>query len=79
MSNLLIKQKISDRELFNTYLDKYQKDHVNAKFPDKTRHDRIDCVICGGCYSRQMRHVHLLSKKHNHAVDTLYGKIYNKV
>jgi hypothetical protein len=45
-------------------LKKTQKEYDNAKYPEKTRNDKLICQICGGKYTRKSKSHHDKGKKH---------------
>lgn len=50
-----------------------QKADDSALYPNQKRaSDKIVCVVCGGCYTRQQRSTHLTRKKHIKALDKIY-------
>lgn len=51
-----------------------QEEYGNI-YEKKNKKDKIKCVICGGKYTRQMKKVHGMSKKHNFREKKLFEDI----
>jgi hypothetical protein len=74
---IMIKNKTNNQESFKKFINKCQFEYSDSIYPDKSKYDRIDCLICGGHYTRQMKSHHEKTLKHLKGIDNLYDYITN--
>lgn len=74
---IIIKNKIDNRESFEKFINKCQFEYSDSIYPIKSRHDKIDCIICGGSYARQSKSNHEKTKKHLKGINNLHSYITN--
>lgn len=72
-----IRTRLTNRELFEKEISKYQKEVINELYPKKILTDEIECVVCGKCYTRKYNSQHCKSKRHRKHLDEIYNSIYN--
>jgi hypothetical protein len=65
-------------KIIDELIKKIQKEYDNTKYPDKkTPHDKLECQICGGRYTRHKRSIHYKSAKHTKGVAKYHNSINN--
>ena len=74
----MIKNKLTNRELFEKSVNSCQLEYSNTIYPEKKSTDKITCLICGGQYSRSVKSVHDKRKKHIKCLDEIYDYIFQK-
>lgn len=61
-----------DKSLKLMFKNKYQLEYSNNLYPKKSRNDKIDCLICGGHYTRQTKYTHEKTRKHLQGINSFY-------
>ena len=69
---MILQYTINDQKTFRKFINTCQTKYCNSQYPVKTKYDNIDCLICGGTYTRQMKSIHDGTKKHIRAFNKLY-------
>ena len=57
-------------------INKKQKEYDEHHYPKKSPKDKLDCQICGGCYTRQKKATHDKTKKHQNSLKEIFGVFY---
>jgi len=76
-------KKLNTNQLLNlhavvtdTLIKKIQKEYDDMLYKNKAPNDKLECQICGGCYTRQKKAIHDRTKRHQERIGELYGGFY---
>jgi hypothetical protein len=72
---LLMRSEICDRNSFEKFINKSQKKYTDEKYPTKSKNDSIQCIICGGRYTRSLKCIHDNTRKHQQGINDIYDYI----
>ncbi len=59
--------------IIKNIINEKQKKFDNGIYPDKDKHDKIICTICGGKYVRSLKCIHDKTKKHCKKLVEIYN------
>jgi hypothetical protein len=67
------------REEIDELLIKIQKEYDIENFSTKSPTDKLDCQICGGCYTRNSKSKHDYSNRHKQSIRDIHDNIANSI
>lgn len=62
------------KAIIDELIRKVQIEYDNKKYPTKNPHDKLQCKICGGRYTRQKKSSHERTKKHQESLEQIYDR-----
>jgi len=72
---VIIKNKVNDKESYEKFINKCQHEYSSSMYPSRSKYDKINCIVCGGCYTRHQKYHHEKTKKHLKQINGLYEYI----
>lgn len=64
-------------DIVNDLIKKTQREYDNKIYPVKSRYDKLQCLVCGGAYTRQCKSKHDSTKKHLREINNIHNQIAN--
>jgi len=70
---LLVRERYSEKKykICKNIINRVQKEHEKEFHPDASKTTKIDCIICGGTYTKTVKCLHDRTKMHQKKVKEL--------